>query len=172
VNIGAFHESLNLASVMKLPVVFVCENNLYGQYTHISRSTAVANIANRAASYSMPGVVVDGNNVLEVYSAAQRAVEVARTGGGPTLIECKTYRQKGHSRTDPGKYRPDAEVQEWMKRDPIVLFREWLKSNGLLTESDEIRIRAEQMKLVEKAYEFASSSPYPQQAEVETHVYI
>lgn len=172
VNIGAFHESLNLASVMKLPVVFVCENNLYGEYTPISRSTSVSSIADRAASYSMPGISVDGNAVLAVYSEARKAVDRARSGQGPTLLECKTYRYKGHSRTDAGKYRSDEEVKQWLERDPITLFEEYLKSKGIMSGREEEIVRAEQNRVVEEACEFAENSPYPGAGEVTTNVYI
>lgn len=171
-NIGAFHESINFAAIMKLPVVFVCENNLYGEYTHISKSTSTTNIADRACSYNIPGVIVDGNDVLEVYEAARRAIDNARNGLGPTLLECKTYRQKGHSRTDPGKYRPESEVQEWMARDPLIAFNRYLTQNGLLTESQGKALEAAQKKVVEEAYTFATNSDYPSESEVLTNVYV
>lgn len=170
-NIGAFHEALNMASVMKLPVIFVCENNLYGEYTPLSKSTAVPNIADRAASYSMPGVIVDGNEVLEVYSAVGTAVKRARNGSGPTLIECKTYRQKGHSRTDPGKYRPDSEVAQWLARDPIKLFGNYLVSNGSANKANLLEIESSQKEVVDDAHQFALDSPYPDEKEVTTNVY-
>jgi pyruvate dehydrogenase E1 component alpha subunit len=135
-NIGAFHESLNLAAIWSLPVLFVCENNLYGEYTRINLSTPLEDLAYRAAAYDMPGIIVDGNDVLSVYDAAGKAVERARAGGGPTLLECKTYRQRGHSRTDPAAYRSDAEVQEWLARDPLVLFQAVLAERGVMSESD------------------------------------
>jgi pyruvate dehydrogenase E1 component alpha subunit len=172
VNIGAFHEAINMAAIMKLPVVFVCENNLYGEYTHISKSTAVPNIADRAAAYSIPGVVVDGNDVMKVYAAAKTAIERARSGSGPTLMECKTYRQKGHSRTDPGKYRPDKEVQDWLARDPLKLFGSFLTSNGLTTEEEIRRAEERQMEVVEASYKFAMESPFPEEKEVLTNVYV
>ncbi len=170
-NIGAFHEALNMASVMKLPVIFVCENNLYGEYTPISKSTAVPNIADRAASYSMPGVIVDGNQVLEVYSAVGTAVKRAKSGSGPTLVECKTYRQKGHSRTDPGKYRPDSEVAQWLARDPIKLFGNYLVSNGSANKANLLEIESSQKEVVDDAHQFALDSPYPDEKEVTTNVY-
>jgi pyruvate dehydrogenase E1 component alpha subunit len=171
-NIGAFHEGINLAAIMKLPIIFVCENNLYGEYTHISKTTPVADIAHRASSYNIPGTVVDGNDVLTVYSAAKKAIEAARDGRGPTLIECKTYRHKGHSRTDPGKYRPDKEVQEWMARDPLNFFSRYLETNNLLTESEEENVKNRQKQVVEDAYTFARDSPYPEENEVLTNVYV
>ena len=118
-NTGAFHEGLNLAAVKRAPVVFVCENNLYAASTHVSKTTLIEDIADRATGYGMPGVVVDGMDVLAVHEAAREAVESARAGDGPTLLECKTYRYMGHSRGDPGHYRSSDEVQEWRQRDPI-----------------------------------------------------
>jgi TPP-dependent pyruvate/acetoin dehydrogenase alpha subunit len=170
-NIGAFHEALNFASILKLPVVFVCENNLYGEYSPISKTTAVANIADRASAYNLEGMKVDGNNLLEVYKTSKRAIDKARAGSGPTLIECKTYRQKGHSRTDPGKYRPDSEVQEWLERDPLRLFGDYLRSKGIMNKSQEDAIVSLQTQVVEDAYQFALNSPYPSEKELETNVY-
>ncbi|MDH5441859.1 MAG: thiamine pyrophosphate-dependent dehydrogenase E1 component subunit alpha, partial [Candidatus Bathyarchaeota archaeon] len=114
-NNGTFHESLNMAAIWKLPIVFVCENNLYAMGTRISNVTAIDNIAQRAIAYGMPGVTVDGNDAVAVFQAARGAVERARKGEGPTLLECQTYRHKGHSRFDPATYRPQEEVEEWMK---------------------------------------------------------
>src|SRR5438128_2292566 len=129
-NIGAFHEALNLATVWKLPVIFVCENNLYMEYTPISAVTAVKNpAADRAASYGLERQVIDGNDADVVYSAARDAFAKARSGGGPSLIECLTYRHSGHSRADPAKYRPNEELEQWLKRDPVTLDRNrWLAS--------------------------------------------
>ncbi|MHB8566171.1 MAG: thiamine pyrophosphate-dependent dehydrogenase E1 component subunit alpha [Nitrososphaerales archaeon] len=170
-NIGAFHEGLNMAGVMKLPAVFVCENNQYGEYSPISRTTPVLNIADRASSYGMKGIVVDGNDLLKVYAAARSAIENARSGNGPTLIECKTYRHKGHSRTDPGKYRPDKEVQEWLARDPIKLFGDYLQSKGLITKDRETSLKLKQDEIVEASYQFALNSPYPDEKELTSDVY-
>src|SRR6201996_2411571 len=131
-NIGAFHEALNLAAVWKLPVVFVCENNLYMEYTAIADVTAVKRpAADRAGSYGLEPIVVDGNDADEVYRTAHAALEKARDGGGPSLIECLTYRHSGHSRADPGKYRPPGELEEWLKRDPVVIYRHRLKEFGV-----------------------------------------
>jgi acetoin:2,6-dichlorophenolindophenol oxidoreductase subunit alpha len=130
-NIGAFHEALNLASIWKTPTVFVCENNLYGEYSPLRSTTPIERLADRAASYAMPGVVVDGNNVFAVRETADEAVARARAGDGPTLIEALTYRQVGHSRTDPAKYRPDGELDEWLARDPIVLLELRLTEAGV-----------------------------------------
>jgi len=132
-NQGTFHESINMAALWKLPVIFVCENNLYAMGTRQSRAMAIENVADRAIAYGIPGEVVDGNDVLAVYEVAWKAVERARKGEGPTLIECKTYRHKGHSRIDPAKYRPKEEVEEWLAKDPIKRFKErLLQTNALV----------------------------------------
>jgi acetoin:2,6-dichlorophenolindophenol oxidoreductase subunit alpha len=131
-NIGAFHEALNLAAVWRLPVVFVCENNLYMEYTPISAVTAVVNpAADRAAAYRLPADLIDGNDVLVVRQAMLRATERARAGGGPTVIEALTYRHYGHSRTDPATYRPKEEVADWLARDPLTVAREQLRRLGV-----------------------------------------
>ena len=131
-NIGAFHEALNFAVVWKLPVIFVCENNLYMEYTPISDVTAVPNpAADRAAAYGLPRIVIDGNDADIVYRTATAAYEKARAGGGPSLIECLTYRHSGHSRADPAKYRPEGELEKWKERDPIKIYRERLKQFGV-----------------------------------------
>src|SRR5918999_897140 len=124
-NIGAFHESLNLAAVWKLPIVFVCENNLYMEYTPIASVTAVEHpAADRAAAYGLESLIVDGNDVDEVYGIASEVLDRTRRGGGPSLVEAKTYRKGGHSRADPGKYRPEDEVKAWLTRDPVELYRQ------------------------------------------------
>src|SRR6185503_17241849 len=131
-NIGAFHEALNFAAVWKLPVVFVCENNLYMEYTPIGEVTAVTHpAADRAAAYGLDRIVIDGNDADEVYRTALTAFTRARNGGGPALIECMTYRHSGHSRADPAKYRPPGELEEWLKRDPVKLYRARLLHFGV-----------------------------------------
>lgn len=129
-NIGAFHEALNLASVWKLPVVFVCENNLYGEYSPIAATTPIVDLADRADAYAMAKAVVDGNDVDVVHRSVAEAVSRARSGDGPTLIEAKTYRHKGHSRSDPAKYRPEGELEAWLERDPILLAERSLRAAG------------------------------------------
>jgi len=171
-NNGAFHEALNMAAVWKLPIVFVCENNFYAMGTRISNVTAIENIADRAQGYGMPGVVVDGNDVIAVYKLAKKAVEKARNGGGPTLIECKTYRHKGHSRFDPGKYRPSAEVEEWMRKDPIPWLKNELIKEGVLTEEEAKEIDSKVIDAVEEAARFAVESPYPEPEEALEDVYV
>jgi pyruvate dehydrogenase E1 component alpha subunit len=160
-NIGAFHEALNLSAVWKLPVVFVCENNLYMEYTPIGAVTAVEHpAADRAAAYGLEPIIVDGNDVDAVYAVAVRALERARAGGGPSLIEAKTYRHSGHSRADPAKYRPPAEVEAWMKRDPLPTYRS--KLLGLsISEGEIAAIEDEVRAQVDAATEAAKRSPPP-----------
>jgi len=144
-NIGAFHESLNLAAIWHLPAIFVCENNLYGEYSRIEATTSVASIADRAVAYGIPGVRVDGNDVLAVRSAVGEAVERARSGAGPTLLEALTYRHRGHSRTDPATYRPPGELEEWLVRDPIARLAYGVVEAGVLTtgEVDDLEAQVE-----------------------------
>ena len=158
-NGGPFHEAHNVASLWKLPVVFVCENNLYGISVSVKKSTSVGDIAVRAQGYNMPGVVVDGMDVLSVYEAAKEAVERARRGEGPSLLECKTYRFLGHSRGDPpyGPYRTKEEVDSWKKRDPRLLL---IKQGGLSPEEIE-RIDKEVAEAIEEAVRYADASPQP-----------
>jgi len=158
-NIGAFHEALNFAVIWKLPVVFVCENNLYMEYTAISEVTAVENpAADRAGAYGLEPVLIDGNDVELVYETAAEVLARAREGGGPSLIEAKTYRHGGHSRADPGKYRPDPEVRAWLERDPLPRYRRRLLKLGI-EESTLAAIEAEVEVEVEQATETAKSSP-------------
>lgn len=169
-NIGAFHEGLNLASVWKSPVVYVCENNLYALSVRTARVTSVESIAERVAAYNIPGVVVDGNDVVAVYEEAVKAVERARRGGGPTLMECRTYRWLGHHAGDPGTaYRAREEVEEWKARCPIKRVRESLMDMGL--SEDVERIEAEVSKRVEEAVEKALNSPYPSPETLMDYVY-
>jgi TPP-dependent pyruvate/acetoin dehydrogenase alpha subunit len=141
-NIGAFHEALNLASLWKVPAVFVCENNLYGEYSPQPLTTPIERLADRAAAYAMPGVVVDGNDVFAVHETACEAIARARSGLGPTLIEALTYRQVGHSRSDPAKYRPEGELEQWLARDPILLLEHALLEQGVAAADLEVRRRA------------------------------
>ncbi len=160
-NIGAFHEALNLAAVWKLPVIFCCENNMYMEYTPIEQVTAVKHpAADRAASYGLERQVIDGNDADVVYSTACDAIAKARSGGGPSLIECLTYRHSGHSRADPAKYRPKGELEEWLKRDPVALYRARLLAAGI-TEPKVAQIEAESMAKLEQATETAKASPTP-----------
>jgi pyruvate dehydrogenase E1 component alpha subunit len=170
-NQGTFHEAVNMASTWKLPVIFVCENNLYAMGTCQSRVMNIENIADRAAAYGVPGVVVDGNDVVAVYEATQKAVERARRGEGPTLIECKTYRHKGHSRVDPAKYRPKEEVEAWLRRDPIKQLRERLLKTSAMNEAEIQQIEKEVSSEIEEAVEFATKSPFPAPEEALEDVY-
>jgi len=160
-NEGAFHEGLNGAAIWNLPVIFVCENNLYGASTPISTTCKIKNIADRAAAYGIPGEVVDGNDVLAVNEAAARAIERARSGGGPTLLELKTYRIAGHSRSDSCAYRSKQEEQEWFSRDPIKLYRKVLLESGIVSEEKLEQIEDEVEKRVEESVEYAKASPDP-----------
>ena len=161
-NIGAFHESMNIASVWSLPVIFVCENNLYGEYSRIDRTTPFEDLARRADAYDMPGVIVDGNDVLAVAEAANNAVARARNGEGPTMLECKTYRRGGHSRTDPAKYRPEKEVAEWFARDPIDLFTALLKQERILAKDAADGLKASVEKEMQDAASLAAGDPWPE----------
>jgi acetoin:2,6-dichlorophenolindophenol oxidoreductase subunit alpha len=170
-NIGAFHEALNLAAVWRLPALFVCENNLYMEYTPIAAVTAVAQpAADRAPAYGLPAEVIDGNDVVAVLEATSRAVDRARAGNGPTIIEALTYRQYGHSRSDPAKYRPQEEVDEWLRRDPLTLLAERLRGDGVAEETlQERRDRAQ--KVVAAAVEAAKAAPPPDEATALTDVW-
>ena len=160
-NQGTFHEAINMAAVWKLPVIFVCENNLYAMGTRQSIVVLIGNIADRAVAYGIPGIAVDGNDVLAVHEATREAVERARKGEGPTLIECKTYRHKGHSRIDPAKYRPKEEVEEWLRKDPIRRFKEKLLQKNVLMEAEIQQVKKEILTEIEEAVKFATESPYP-----------
>jgi pyruvate dehydrogenase E1 component alpha subunit len=160
-NIGAFHESLNLAAVWKLPVVFVCENNLYMEYTPIGAVTAVSNpAADRAAAYGLASIMVDGNDADAVYLTARECLDRARSGQGPSLIEARTYRTSGHSRADPGKYKPDAEVAAWAAYDPITLYRSRLVASGV-READLDAVEETADGDVDTATAEAKASPPP-----------
>jgi pyruvate dehydrogenase E1 component alpha subunit len=160
-NIGAFHEALNFAAVWKLPVVFVCENNLYMEYTPIRSVTAVEHpAADRAAAYGLERIVIDGNDADVVYRTARDAYQRARAGKGPSLIECMTYRHSGHSRADPAKYRPPGELEEWLKRDPIKIYRERLAQFGIGAEA-VTAVEAEVNREVDEATEACKAAPMP-----------
>jgi pyruvate dehydrogenase E1 component alpha subunit len=160
-NNGSFHESLNMASLWKLPVIFVCENNQYATSVSVKRSTSVQDIGVRAVGYDMPGVIIDGNHIDEVYTAAKEAVARARSGKGPTLIECKTYRVRGHFEGDDAIYRTKEEVDEARKNDPIDYWKTELISKGVLTETDYQSMVAAVDQEVAQAAAFAEESPYP-----------
>lgn len=160
-NRGDFHEALNLAGVMKLPIVYVCDNNCYAISVPQTCAMAIEDIAMRAAGYGFPGVVVDGNDVLAVYEATQKAIARARKGEGPTLIECKTYRWMGHSINDPGIYRSPEEVESWKKKCPIRRFEGLLKQKGLLDDAKVKEVYRSVNEEIEEAIQFAEASPLP-----------
>ena len=170
-NEGTFHESLNLASIWQLPVIFICENNQYGMSGDVTKMTHVEHLSARAASYGMPGMTVDGNLVLDVYDAVKSAVELARSGGGPTLIEARTYRWKGHSKSDARKYRTREEEQVWKERDPILAFRALLVSKGIGNEAAFDAIDATALQAIEEAVTYAEESPFPSEADLESDVF-
>lgn len=172
VNTGSFHEALNFAVIWKLPVVYVCENNLYATEMAFHRATRNTDVASRAAAYGLPGIVVDGNNVLEVYEVAAEAVARARSGNGPTLMECKTYRVVGHHEGDPGtEYRTKEEVDSWKKQCPIKTLREKALAEGLVEGSELDRIEQETAKWLEDAVEYAKKCPDPLASTVMHHVF-
>lgn len=163
-NCGPFHESLNLAAIWKLPVIFLCENNRYAMFTPQSQTTSVVDIAQRAAAYNIPGVVVDGQDVIAVHSAVQEVAERARAGGGPALVEAKTYRYGEHSENPNANvppYRPEEEMKQWQARDPIEIFRSRLRASGELSDDEFDTLRSAVHAEVESALEFAKSSPAP-----------
>ncbi len=165
-NTTRFHEGINLASIWKLPVIFVIENNMYAQTTRIAYSANVKNLADRASAYGIPGVTVDGNDILAVYNVANDAVERARNGEGPTLVECKTYRHHGHFEGDIQEYKTKGEIDEWAKKDPILRFAKKLINDKIISESELKDIDKDLEKAVEDAVKFATESPYPNTNEV------
>lgn len=170
-NIGAFHESLNLASLWKLPVVFVCQNNRYAEHTKYEFGTAIDQIAKRAAAYTMPGIHVDGNDPVAMYAAARSAIERARSGGGPTLIEAMTFRFHGHLLGDMDAYMDEGEKDRWMGEDPVPAFRKWLIEQGYTFSNELDKIESEIEREIDEAVEFAMSSPYPELAEIRRDVF-
>jgi TPP-dependent pyruvate/acetoin dehydrogenase alpha subunit len=160
VNQAYFHECLNMAKVFALPAVFVCENNFYGEFTPMAAVTAGADIAGRARAYDMPSAVVDGNDLWAVHAAATEAVARARSGGGPTLLECQTYRHYGHSKGDPATYRPKEEVERWLARDPLKLARARLLADGV-SEEQITAVEESTNALMEQAEQSAREAPYP-----------
>ena len=167
-NQGTFHESLNFAALWKLPVIFVCENNLYALSTPLQEATALPRISDRAVAYGFPGVQVDGNDVLAVYAHAQEAVGRARKGGGPTLLDCATYRFFGHFTGDPGRgiiYRSKEEMEQWLERCPINKLRRYLTDSGAMSDTAEREIAARAEAAIEAAVAFAESSPWPAPAD-------
>jgi acetoin:2,6-dichlorophenolindophenol oxidoreductase subunit alpha len=170
-NEGAFHEALNMAAVWKLPVVYVCENNQYGMSVSSERSMSVKDVATRATGYNMPGVVVDGNAIADVAEAVDEAIARARRGEGPSLIECKTYRTKGHSRSDRNRYRSKEEIEMWKLRDPIPAFVNELIENGVLSKAETEAIDAETTQEIADAITFAQNGTKPTHIDIESEVY-
>lgn len=170
-NEGAFHESLNMAAIWRLPVVFVCENNKYGMSTSTEQSTAVKNISQRAQSYDFPGLTVNGNNFAEVATAAGHAIERARRGEGPTLLECLTYRHRGHSKSDRNRYRTKEEIDSWIARDPIQQFQANLLAHGLIQESEVATMVKSVEQEIEAGIQFAKDSPDPKVEDLTDFVY-
>ena len=160
-NIGAFHEGINIAAIWKLPVIFICENNQYGEYSPIATTTPIANIADRAVSYGIPGVVVDGQDPDKVCAAVETAAARARAGEGPSLLEMKTYRYGGHSRSDTAPYRPAGELEKWFERDPINTFGARLVAEGLLAEGDIDEIASRAVERVDAAVAEATAAARP-----------
>jgi len=160
-NIGAWHEAVNLAAVWKLPSVFLCENNMYGEYSPYASTAPVPNVVDRAAAYGIPSVMVDGQDPEAVKEIVQQAVDYARAGNGPTLVEAKTYRYRGHSRTDPATYRPAGELEEWLKRDPINNLADRMKQDGQLTDAQLQQMTQKAQDDVQEATTWALEQPYP-----------
>lgn len=170
-NEGTFHESLNMAALWNLPVVYVCENNLYAASTPVATAFKIKNVADRAAAYGMPGVIVDGNDVEAVYQAAGEAIARARRGDGPTLLECKTYRLCGHSRSDPRTYRTKEEEALWETKDPITRLAERLQQSGLATAESLAEIEQSVKAEIDDAVAFAEASPSPAPEDTLKHVF-
>ena len=170
-NEGAFHEALNMASIWKLPVVFLCENNKYGMSMDIALAMAVPNVADRASAYAMPGVAVDGNDLPAVAAASLAAVNRARSGGGPTLVECKTYRLRGHSKSDRNLYRTKEEIEAWRKRDPIRRLESELVAHGRFDAAELADLEKQAQLEIEQALDFAKASPDPDPTQLTRDVY-
>jgi TPP-dependent pyruvate/acetoin dehydrogenase alpha subunit len=160
-NIGTFHETLNMASVWQAPLVFVLVNNLYGEYSPLRATTPIDDLATRAVAYAMPSQIVDGQDVDAVFAAAGAAIERARAGEGPTLLEVKSYRYRGHSRSDPGRYRPSQELEQWRARDPITIFADRLVEEGTISLDEIAQIRVEAQAEVDEATKSAEAAPFP-----------
>jgi TPP-dependent pyruvate/acetoin dehydrogenase alpha subunit len=168
---GGFHEALNFAGVHKLPVIYVCQNNLWAESVPLRLQTALKDLADRAKAYGFPGVVLDGNDVLAVYEAATKAIARARAGEGPTFLECKTYRWYGHSEIDPAKYRMKEEVEAWKKKDPVPRFEKTLTEKKILTEELKKEIATQITNEINEAVDFAEQSPYPDPSEAGEHLW-
>jgi pyruvate dehydrogenase E1 component alpha subunit len=170
-NIGTFHESLNMAAVWAAPVVFIITNNLYGEYSPVRMTTPIDDLARRAEPYGMPGVVVDGQDVEAVHAATSEAVDRARAGDGPSLLEMKTYRYRGHSRSEPARYRPEGELESWIARDPITILGRRLIDEGLMTSEEQTAVAEDVESEIRVAIERAEAAPYLTLEEARRHVY-
>ncbi len=170
-NQGVFHEAVNLAAVKKLPVIYLCENNQYGMSVPFKKASAVKNAADRAAAYDIPGIIVDGNDIEAVYQVVQEAVERVRQGEGPSLIEAKTYRWLGHSKSDPRVYRTRQEEEEWKQKCPIKRYRQKLINEGTATEEELAKVQEAVEKAIQEALEYALNSPEPKIEEIMDDVY-
>ena len=170
-NQGTTHEAMNLAACWKLPIIYVVENNQFGEFTHQSKHQTIQDIASRATAYDIPGVIVDGNDVIAVYEAAVEAVSRARQSKGPTLLECKTYRVRGHFEGDPLSYRDEQEAREWLKRDPIKQHETRLLEMGIFSSEDIEEIDSKIKKELDEAVRFAEESPFPETVELLADVY-
>lgn len=170
-NRGPFHEALNMAAIWKLPVIFMCENNQYASTTSASYSLSVTDVSTRAAGYGMPGLTVEGNDILKVLSAVTKAVKRARKGEGPSLVEAKTYRYKGHYEGDPQRYRSNEEIEKAMENDPIDRFKNYLSQKGFLSTRKERALVKEIEKEIEEAVSFAEASPFPEPEEALEDLY-
>jgi len=170
-NIGAFHEALNLASIWKLPVIFVCQNNRYAEHTKYEVGTSIDQIAKRASSYSMPGIHVDGNDPVAMYVAARDAIARARRGDGPTLIEAMTFRFNGHLMGDDNSYMDEGEKDQWMREDPVPKFRSWLIAETHASEEELTAIDTDIGKQIDEAVDFALSSAFPSAVEIRRDVF-
>ncbi len=170
-NIGTFHESLNMAAVWAAPVVFIITNNLYGEYSPVRMTTPIDDLARRADPYDMPGIIVDGQDVEAVHAATSEAVARARAGDGPSLLEMKTYRYRGHSRSDPAKYRAVGELEAWQERDPLLVLGGRLAGEGLITAAQQAAMTSEAEADVDAAISAAEAAPYLTLEEAASYVY-
>jgi TPP-dependent pyruvate/acetoin dehydrogenase alpha subunit len=171
-NIGTFHEALNLASAWKTPTIFIIENNLYGEFTPMRETTPLDDLADRAKAYAIPGVIVDGQDVEAVHSATSEAIARARAGDGPSLLEMKTYRYRGHSKSDPARYRPEGELDAWKDRDPLTILGERLADEGHLSKSDQAALRETTQRTIDEVADRAKTAPFPTLEETRNYVYV
>lgn len=170
-NIGAFHETLNLAAIWNLPIVFICDNNVYGEYSRIDITTPLEDLHQRGESYRMPHYAIDGMDIAAVQEGIQKAVDLARSGGGPTFIEAKTYRFSGHSRADLALYRPEGELEKWQARDPIKLTEEKLVKEKVIDAAQITKIKEETLKVIRGVVEVCKSAPNPTLASMFQNIY-